>query len=62
MSDEEPVDLKAELYEKHAPKCAKEFKEYKGCEQRIKGFAADSGKNCSGSYNEYWKCMDVAVR
>ena len=61
MSDEDPVDVKVELSKKVAPSCAKHKKEYDECGKRLEKLGPDSGKNCAGWYNEYWKCMDDQV-
>lgn len=61
MSDDEPVDAKIELSKKFEPLCAKHKKEYDECGKRLEKLGPDSGKNCGGWYNEYWKCMDHHV-
>ena len=61
MSDDEPVDAKIALSKKYEPQCAKHWKEYQECGKRLEKLGPDSGKNCGGWYNEYWKCMDQQV-
>lgn len=61
MSDDEPVDPKIELHKKFEPQCSKHWKEYEECGKRLEKLGPDSGKNCGGWYNEYWKCMDEQI-
>jgi hypothetical protein len=60
MSDSEPVDPRVELEKRFHSQCEHEWKDYKGCEERLKK-QTDTGKNCAGWYNEYWKCIDTKV-
>ena len=61
MSDEEPVDPKIELAKKYHSHCEKQWKAYEDCGKRLEKLGKDSGKNCSGWYNEFYACLDHAV-
>ena len=61
MSDEEPVDPKVELTKKYHKGCEKDWKEYEECGKRVEKLGKESGKNCAGYYNGYYKCVDHAM-
>lgn len=59
MSDDEPVDILPDLIKQSQPQCAKLWTAYEACAKRIQG--KDDGSNCSGTFTDYWKCIDNAV-
>jgi len=58
---DEPVDVRKELEEKFHSQCSKEWKDYEQCGDRVKQLPTDSGKNCSGFFNQYWSCVDHLI-
>jgi len=54
MSDE-PVDPRPEIEEKCKPGCAKYWKEYEACAERVQ----QKGEgHCSGQYFDFYHCID----
>lgn len=60
MSDEEVVDFKGELEKQAHPQCEKKWEEYQACKKRLEK-KGEEGANCSGTFGEYWQCIDKAV-